>query len=309
MARLLPPLRSRSIAVLLVSVLSGLPGCGGLATSGERNESGAGNAPNGSTGLPPPPIPERTLGETCEDNPLLAGCPQPQSAATCPENPLACPLLPEPPPRRPPSLEPPRRSDDLSLPYVVRMEALLEEECGSCHGAQARRSCTGTCDGMLYIDDMMQLLDNEQILPCDWQGSRIARRVRDSSMPPRSSGLPPMPVRAQEQLEVFVANMCTELLYPGNVALSQAQQVLVESCGSCHGAPVDAGPPAGGLPRVDDVQALIDGGFLIPCRSQASPLIFAIQSGSMPPPESGLAPMSAAQLATLTQFIDRPCAR
>lgn len=153
---------------------------------------------------------------------------------------------------------------------------------------------------------MAQLLDSEKIIPCNWQDSPVGQRLNDGSMPPPESSQPLMPLRAQQQLAIFVESMCTELLYPGNYRLVLAQRALVESCGSCHG-PAAAGAAA--LPRLDDAAALIDQRFLIPCRSQASPIVLAIQSGSMPPPESGVPPMSARQLDALTDFIDGPCAR
>jgi hypothetical protein len=45
------------------------------------------------------------------------------------------------------------------------------------------------------------------------------------------------------------------------------------------------------------------------CRSQASPVVLAIQNGSMPPPASGLSPVSSEQLGNLVSYIDGPCAR
>lgn len=305
---MLRPLTRWNGAAPLVLLLSAWLGCGGKATSEEPAGSGPARAPGGASTVPLPPIPEGPIAETCEQNPLLPDCVQPPSAATCPDNPLACPLTPEPPPRRRSSSEPARRSDDESLPYVVRMEALLDEECGSCHGAQARRACVGTCDGMLYIDDMTQLLESEKIIPCNWRDSPVARRVLDGSMPPPTSGLPAMRLAAQQQLAVFVESMCDPLREPDSFRRTVVQQVLLDSCGACHGpvSPADAG---GQLPAVDDIDALIDGGYLIPCRSQASPLVSAIQSASMPPPGSGQPPMSAEQLATLINVVDSPCAR
>lgn len=310
MYRPTPPRHEPTIALLplLALLLLAAPGCGGRATSSElEGATGGPSAPRGSRRAPalPPraPAAEPPRMETCEDNPLLAGCAiAPPAGNTCPDNPLACPVPPQP--------AGPRRSEDLSLPTVVRMEALLDEQCGVCHGAQARRACSGVCDGMTYIDDMTALLDTEKILPCNWRGSAIARRMRDRSMPPAYSGVPPMSAGLQGELEEFVEGMCAQLLEPGSLRRSVVEQALVESCGACHtSGTTDAGTLPGVAPRVDDLEALTDEGLVIPCRAQSSPLILAIQSGRMPPPESGQPPMSAEQLATLISIIDSPCAR
>lgn len=286
---------------MLALVLNGVPGCGGKANSEERTAmpGGADSAPGGLPAALPPPARLTPPLETCENNPLLAGCPPSESPSTCPENPRACPAS---------APEPVRRSEDLSLPRVVRMEALLEEECGICHGAQARRRCEGTCEGMSYIDDLNALLESEKLIPCDWPASPIARRVRDGSMPPPSSGLPLMSLTAQRQLEAFVADMCAPFRELDSFRRVALQQVLLDSCADCHSL-ISAADAGGSLPRVDDIDALIDRGYLIPCRSQASPLVIAIQNDSMPPPGSGVPPMSAEQLSTLVSVIDSPCAR
>ena len=125
-------------------------------------------------------------------------------------------------------------------------------------------------------------------------------------MPPPASGLPPMRVAAQLQLEVFVEGMCTDVSYPEDSERTLLEQWLDESCSSCHSDP-PGGTPLGGLGRVNDIVALIADGHLVPCRSDASPLVQAIASGSMPP--AGLPPGSAGQLDALRRFIDSPCAR
>jgi mono/diheme cytochrome c family protein len=107
--------------------------------------------------------------ETCDDNPLLAGCPGPVGA-------------PAPAPGSAPDA-----SDPAALAKAAA-ENILASNCGQCHGpalteAQARA-------GMNYINDIDRLVQTGKIVPLNSASSRIVQRMVRGEMPPVSAGLP-----------------------------------------------------------------------------------------------------------------------
>lgn len=72
---------------------------------------------------------------------------------------------------------------------------------------------------------------------------------------------------------------------------------LQTNCKSCHGDPSSA---HGRLSSVDNVDKLISDGWIVPLRSQDSPLFQICQSGAMPPGRS----VSASDLDFLADWID-----
>jgi hypothetical protein len=59
---------------------------------------------------------------------------------------------------------------------------------------------------------------------------------------------------------------------------------------------------------VEDAEALLEAGWLVPCGSSRSPVLQRIRDGSMPPPDSGMGQPTLVEIDTLAAFIDRPCA-
>ena len=51
---------------------------------------------------------------------------------------------------------------------------------------------------------------------------------------------------------------------------------------------------------------LIAAGLLVPLNSAASPIVTAMVDGSMPPPDSGLPPVTDADIRIVTQYVDDP---
>jgi cytochrome c553 len=191
---------------------------------------------------------------------------------------------------------------------AFQAEATLEENCGSCHANPSTASC-GTCDGLKYIDNLPRLIEAEKVVPCDWERSALARRIADGSMPPASSSVPPPRPRDVETLRSFVDGMCSELAESEGLAVerAEAQAQLAQSCGACHGDPLDIDEPAGGLDSIDDIEALIDQGQIVPCMSGRSPIIQRLRDGSMPPPAAIGSRPSPDDIDALARFIDRPC--
>jgi len=83
------------------------------------------------------------------------------------------------------------------------------------------------------------------------------------------------------------------------------ENVLAADCGQCHGplAPVAA---SGGITFINDLDRLIAAGLLVPLNSAASPIVIAMVNGSMPPPGSGLPPVTDADINTVAQYLDNP---
>jgi mono/diheme cytochrome c family protein len=209
------------------------------------------------------------------------------------------------------AMEPPepRASEDPSLSEVARMEALLLESCGTCHGPPSPEFC-GTCDGLFFINDMQRLIDEGKIIPCDWAGSRLGQYISEGWMPPSSSGVPPMSATDQARLASFVDGMCNNLTNggPSDVERIASETLLRQSCGECHGAgSADGGPPAGGIGNIDDIGSLIERGLVTPC--VGSRILGAMRDRAMPPPGSDAPWPSYQEMTNFEKFIARPCKR
>jgi hypothetical protein len=81
--------------------------------------------------------------------------------------------------------------------------------------------------------------------------------------------------------------------------------VLVANCGQCHG-PLAPVADSGGLTFIDDLDRLIATGLLVPLNSAASPIVIAMVNGTMPPPETGLLPVTEADINVVRQYLDNP---
>lgn len=156
-----------------------LSSCGGRAADGLDPDEGV---PIESEPADDPPGWVGIDRETCEDNPLLAGCELP--ADYCRDNPTSpgCSSAPDP---DMPSEDIPE--DDLLLPRAAAANVLLAD-CGGCHGpALTPMQASGAIN---YIDDWNRLLRVGLIERCSPERSRVVLLMRRGEMPPASSGLP-----------------------------------------------------------------------------------------------------------------------
>jgi mono/diheme cytochrome c family protein len=114
--------------------------------------------------------------ETCEDNPLLAGCDLPDEDIT------GAPI-----PDRPADPAPVDPADGPSAEDLARAAAenVLASNCGGCHGPALTPAQASA--GMNYIDDIQRLADEGKIIPLNSAGSRVIERMREGSMPPPQS--------------------------------------------------------------------------------------------------------------------------
>jgi len=83
-----------------------------------------------------------------------------------------------------PGVEPPGPRGEEPEEDLVRAQAqnILLVNCGGCHGTQLTEETARA--GMNYINDMVALEANGQIVALDADASPIIRRMRDGSMPP-----------------------------------------------------------------------------------------------------------------------------
>ena len=81
----------------------------------------------------------------------------------------------------------PRPSEGLP---ETQVENILAANCGQCHGPALRpEQASGD---IWFIDDVDQLTERGYIVPLNSAASRIVQVMRDGSMPPADSGLPPL---------------------------------------------------------------------------------------------------------------------
>jgi len=122
-----------------------------------------------------PQVPVR---ETCEDNPLLAGCDLPEVDVN--DNPI--PDRPDPTPTPGNNQDDQPSAEDLAR---AAAENVLASNCGGCHGPALTPAQASA--GMNYIDDIERLADEGKLIPLNSKGSRIIERMREGSMPPPQS--------------------------------------------------------------------------------------------------------------------------
>jgi mono/diheme cytochrome c family protein len=141
-----------------------------------------------------PIVPER---ETCEDNPLLADCPLPETDIN--DNPIPDRPAPTPDPGGDPGAEP--SPEELAR---AAAENVLASRCGGCHGPALTPAQASA--GMNYIDDIQKLADEGKIIPLNSTQSRVIERMRDGSMPPTQSQLDKVPEADINIVAQFIDN-------------------------------------------------------------------------------------------------------
>jgi mono/diheme cytochrome c family protein len=97
------------------------------------------------------------------------------------------------------------------------------------------------------------------------------------------------------------------------LATASIQELLLDSCGECHGNTATRPPHSltasasrdGGDPIADitDLNGLVAAGLIEPGFPEDSPLLFAMASGQMPPAASGIPAVSGEDLRRMEKFI------
>jgi len=127
------------------------------------------NNPGGSDKAEAPVDVPPVKRETCDDNPLLAGCPGAAAPSTVDTGVKV-------------------DSGDPSALAKASAENVLASNCGQCHGPNLTPQAAKA--GMNYINDIDKLVQTGKIVPLNSAGSLIVQRMLKGEMPPVSSGLP-----------------------------------------------------------------------------------------------------------------------
>lgn len=93
---------------------------------------------------------------------------------------------------------------------------------------------------------------------------------------------------------------------PGGASETKQLELLLGSyCGYCHGSALAelSTLDGAGMYYVDDIDALIERGKILPGAPERSPLLLRISDGTMPPPGSEIAPPPAELVERLAAFI------
>jgi mono/diheme cytochrome c family protein len=135
-----------------------------------------------------PPVIER---DTCEDNPLLAGCDTNPDENTVDAVSDDEDTIPE------------ESASELELARAAA-ENVLRANCGQCHGPQLTPAAARA--GMNFIDNIDELVNQGKIIPLDPEGSPVVRRMKEGSMPPLGTAGPRPSERDIALVEEFVSN-------------------------------------------------------------------------------------------------------
>jgi mono/diheme cytochrome c family protein len=202
--------------------------------------------------------------------------------------------------------EPP--AGDLAMEVVVdqieqeksAVQDLLQSNCGVCHGRSSTRpphTLQGLRDGdapIADINDIDALVQAGLIVPGLPEESQLMLVVVTQTMPPTTSGLPPVPDDQLRRLEKFIVRLDPP-------TRTEVERILMRNCGSCH-----AEADAVGLPINDirDLELLVAAGFIVPGDRDRSPLYLRILDGDMPPADAGSPGVTNRDLARLGGYID-----
>jgi mono/diheme cytochrome c family protein len=90
------------------------------------------------------------------------------------------------------------------------------------------------------------------------------------------------------------------------LARAAAENVLRANCGQCHGPALTPAAARAGMNYIDDIDALVDNGKIIPLDSARSAVVRRMREGSMPPLGSGGPRPSERDIDAVAEFIDNP---
>jgi len=91
-----------------------------------------------------------------------------------------------------------------------------------------------------------------------------------------------------------------------DLARAAAENVLEANCGQCHGPALTQTQAQDGINFINDIDLLVQAGLIVPMSSAASRIVVVMRNGSMPPPVSGLPPVTEADIDVVASYIDNP---
>jgi mono/diheme cytochrome c family protein len=104
-------------------------------------------------------------------------------------------------------------------------------------------------------------------------------------------GSPPGPAASESELEL---------------ARAAAENVLRVNCGQCHGPQLTPAAARAGMNFIDDIDALVNDGKLVPLAASESPVVRRMREGSMPPLGNEGPRPSARDIELVADFVDNP---
>jgi mono/diheme cytochrome c family protein len=120
-------------------------------------------------------------------------------------------------------------------------------------------------------------------------------RATSPSVPPEAVNPPPQRA-SPESLDGELGS---------GLARAATENILSANCGVCHGPLADPGT-SGGILFINDVDALVVAGLIVPFNSAGSRIVQVMRDGSMPPRTSGYPPVTEADIDVISGFIDNP---
>jgi len=153
------------------------------------------------------------------------------------------------------------------------------------------------------------------VLGCGGKVEEDAKPAEPSYSAPRAT--PPSPPTAATPTQPQVAPVPPRVAPPepprpapeppwNDLAKAAAENVLAANCGQCHGPFLTPAQAQDGINFIDNIDALVYAGLILPLNSAASRVVVVMQTGSMPPPASGQPPVTEADIKTVVEYIDNP---
>lgn len=136
----------------------------------------------------------------------------------------------------------------------------------------------------------------------------MAPRARPASPPLASASQQPLPAPKPE-LQPQPASPNTKPMTITDyvdTSWTSAGNVLSAYCGYCHGPALTPAQAQAGINFIDDMDALVAAGLVVPLDSAASRIVVVMRNGSMPPPTSGYPQVTEADIQVVEAFIDNP---
>lgn len=188
--------------------------------------------------------------------------------------------------------------------------------CVRCHGPSRNAGGIAATPAFEGLGDLVArgLLD-----PCNPDASPIVTSMREGRMPPPEDTF--FTDGDRQRIEDGIAYMCelpTSLVarpqfcrdvpfYP-ECGVVNVETLLSRDCGHCHGESAADGDrvPLGNA-DVGDLASLIEAGYIVPCDSQASPLLKALRAGSAAPHNTCVRFPEPFELREIEELVDGLC--
>ena len=125
---------------------------------------------------------------------------------------------------------------------------------------------------------------------------RAATPQRPQAAPVTPREQPPPPPPEQPDPDPFVEG--------SDLARAAAENVLAANCGHCHGPALTRTQAQDGINFIDNSDALVEAGLIVPLNSAASRVVVVMRNGSMPPSASGYPPATESDIEIVAAYID-----